>query len=130
MTRAPSSPPRFPVCIEDETKMVNGSVVLHGGVKLVVAYPPPHTVSPSSIRESAFEKSSWEEESGRALTVDGIIKMNARMSATMMPSPAACGGRSLRGFLAPRSSELPGEICRRLGTILSLIIGIIRVVVD
>jgi hypothetical protein len=37
MTRAPSSPPRFPEWLEDETKIVKGSVALHGGVKLVVA---------------------------------------------------------------------------------------------
>lgn len=58
MTRAPSSPPRFAEWVDEETKMVRGSVVLQGGVKFVVAYPSPLIVSPSARLESAREKSS------------------------------------------------------------------------
>lgn len=89
MTRAPSSPPRFPVWVEDETKIVNGSVVLQGGVKLVVAYPPPHTVSPSSMRERAFEKSSCRCVLGNALATDGTVIRIVKRSPTMVPTLGA-----------------------------------------
>lgn len=67
------------MCVEDETKIVNGSVLLHGGVKLVVAYPPSGGAAAPSSNDMAVDGSISWSKSGNAWAGSEVMRQRRKV---------------------------------------------------